>query len=129
MMADLVRSQTLHDGPKNCVMEFTNISDGVGESAVLKVDVSALSGAPASVAIERVQYTTAGLGVDILWDATTPVLAFHCPANETGEQDFRRMGALTNPKTSGWTGDLKFTTLDHASGDRYTIVLHMKKKY
>ena len=41
-MADAVTSQTLVDGPKKAVLKFTNISDGTGESAVKKVDVSAL---------------------------------------------------------------------------------------
>ena len=42
-MADAVTSQTLQDGDKSVVMKFTNISDGSGESAVKKVDVSALA--------------------------------------------------------------------------------------
>ncbi len=41
-MADTVASQTILDGPTHAVMKFTNISDGTGESAVTKVDVSAL---------------------------------------------------------------------------------------
>ena len=40
-MADAVTSQTLVDNDKTLVMKFTNISDGTGESAVKKVDVSA----------------------------------------------------------------------------------------
>ena len=42
-MADAVTSQTIVDGERNCVMKFTNVSDGTGESAVKKVDVSALA--------------------------------------------------------------------------------------
>ena len=42
-MADAVTSQTLVDGDKTAVLKFTNISDGSGESAVKKVDVSALA--------------------------------------------------------------------------------------
>ena len=42
-MADAVTSQTLVDNDKTLVMKFTNISDGTGESAVKKVDVSALN--------------------------------------------------------------------------------------
>ena len=41
-MADAVTSQTIQDGDRIAVMKFTNISDGSGESAVTKVDVSAL---------------------------------------------------------------------------------------
>ena len=42
-MADAVTSQTIIDGPKTAVLKFTNVSDGTGESAVKKVDVSALA--------------------------------------------------------------------------------------
>ena len=42
-MADAVTSQTIIDGERNCIMKFTNVSDGTGESAVAKVDVSALT--------------------------------------------------------------------------------------
>mgnify|MGYP003128809104 FL=1 len=42
-MADAVTSQTIVDGAKTAVLKFTNVSDGSGESAVKKVDVSALA--------------------------------------------------------------------------------------
>ena len=42
-MADTVTSQTIQDDERQAVLKFTNVSDGTGESAVKKVDVSALS--------------------------------------------------------------------------------------
>jgi hypothetical protein len=42
-MADAVTSQTIQDGEKTAIVKFTNVSDGTGESAVKKVDVSALA--------------------------------------------------------------------------------------
>ena len=54
-MADAVTSQTLADGPRNVVMKFTNVSDGTGEAAVTKVDVSALAGAPSTVKIMKIK--------------------------------------------------------------------------
>ncbi|HCX14412.1 MAG TPA: hypothetical protein DGZ24_03750, partial [Rhodospirillaceae bacterium] len=68
-MADVVTTKTIEDGPRTAVMHFTNVSDGTGESAVAKVDVSALSSDPAgkgactSVNIECIWYTTKGMGV------------------------------------------------------------------
>ena len=47
-MADAVTSQTFIDGPKHAVLKFTNVSDGSGEDAVTKVDVSALATSSAS---------------------------------------------------------------------------------
>ena len=42
-MADAVATQIIIDGDRNVVQKFTNVSDGTGESAVVKVDVSALA--------------------------------------------------------------------------------------
>jgi hypothetical protein len=42
-MADAVTSQTLMDGERLAIMKFTNISDGTGETAVTKVNVSSLN--------------------------------------------------------------------------------------
>jgi hypothetical protein len=132
-MSDAVTSQTLHDGPKNCVMRFTNISDGVGESAVLKVDVSGLSTSRdrtcVGVAIEKIDFMTDGMGVNILWDATADVVAALLPTSEFGCLDFCSMGGLQNNAGAGKTGDVLFTTVGHASGDRYDVTLHMRKLY
>ncbi len=124
-MADAVTSQTIFSSRNQTVMKFTNISDGTGESAVLKVDVSALYASLGAVAIEKIVFSTAGMGVDILWDATTPVIAWHVPLDQSGVLDFGPNGLL-NPKATGWTGDLKFTTVGHSSGDRYSIALYMR---
>jgi hypothetical protein len=130
-MADAVTSQTLVDGARNAVMKFTNVSDGTGESAVLKVDVSALSGAPTAVKINKIEYTTEGMSVNILWDATTDVLAVHLPQNSSDTLDFCDAGGLINNGGAGKTGDIMFTTVGHSAlaDDRYTVVLHMVKKW
>ena len=41
-MADAVTSTTILDSDKDFIVQLTNVSDGTGESAVAKVDVSAL---------------------------------------------------------------------------------------
>lgn len=124
-MADAVTQQTLVDGERNVVMKFTNVSDGTGEAAVLKVDVSTLSGAPSRVRIDRVDYDISGMAVNILWDATADatglVLAGH------GTLDFSCFGGLQNDAGAGVTGDILFTTIGHSANDTYSIVLHMKK--
>ena len=59
-MADAVATQTIQDGAKTAIFRFTNVSDGTGESAVTKIDVSALSNDPmtnnacSSVGIENI---------------------------------------------------------------------------
>jgi len=115
-------------------MKFTNVSDGTGESAVTKVDVSALStnrlGAPcASVQINKVWYVTAGMGVNILFDATADVLAMGLPADSEGTLDFSSFTGIPNNAGSGKTGDIQFTTVGHTSGDTYMVVLELIKSY
>jgi hypothetical protein len=125
-MADAVTSQILVDGERNAVMKFTNISDGTGETNALKVDVSALAGAPSSVKITAIEYDISGMQVELLWDATTKVPAFIL---SQGQQrlDFSKAGGITNNAGAGMNGDLLFTTLGASAGDTYAIVLHMKK--
>jgi hypothetical protein len=125
-MADAVTSQILVDGERNVVMKFTNVSDGTGEAAVLKVDVSALSGAPTSVKITGIDYDVSGMGVNILWDATTDVPAFVLGQGQA-KLDFSKFGGLINNAGAGVTGDILFSTIGHTASDTYSIVLHMKK--
>lgn len=126
-MADAVTSQTIYDGPGEIVIKLTNVSDGTGESAVLKVDVSTLNPAPGEVSIQKIVFGTTGMGVDLLWDATTDVLAWHIPADQYGELCFGNHPILNNAGT-GKTGDLMLTTIGHTAGDRYCLWLHLKKR-
>ena len=81
-MADAVTSQTIQDGDRIAVMKFTSISDGTGESAVTKVDVSALQAesgtgkACAGATIQQMWYDCSGMTVDILWDASCDVICW-----------------------------------------------------
>lgn len=124
-MADAVSTQTIIDGARNTVMKFTNLSDGTGESAVLKVDVSALQGAPSRVAIDKVHYCVNGMVVTMLWDADTDVRIMELAGD--GWFDFRTFGGLPNNGGAGVTGDIMFTTTGASSGDSYSIVLEMTK--
>ena len=135
-MADVVTTKIIEDGPRTAVMHFTNVSDGSGESAVAKVDVSALSSSPAgkgactSVNIECIWYTTKGMGVQIFCDATTNVLAWELIADYGDTLDFSEFVGLPNTAAaSGKTGDLLFTTTNASSGDTYSVVLKLKKNY
>lgn len=124
-MADAVTAQTLTDGPRNVVMKFTNLSDGTGESAVLKVDVSTLFGNPARVRIKRIHYNVTGMVATLFWDATTDVRIVDLSGD--GTLDFCEFGGLWNNAGAGVTGDIMLTTTGHTAGDNYTIILEMVK--
>tara|TARA_R110000744_G_scaffold183064_1_gene302381 strand:- start:1242 stop:1646 length:405 start_codon:yes stop_codon:yes gene_type:complete len=133
-MADAVTSQILIDGGKQAVIKFTNVSDGTGESAVTKVDVSALEAsvdgdACTAVVIERIWWQCIGMKVKILWDATTDAFCIELGENQSGDHDYTAFGGITNNAGSGKTGDIQFTTVGHTSADTYTIILYMRKKY
>jgi len=77
-MADAVTSQKIVDTDRKLVYKFTNISDGTGEDAVKKVDVSALNtndqGETCTrVTLTQLWYDIGGIRVSLEWDATSNV--------------------------------------------------------
>jgi hypothetical protein len=133
-MADAVTSQTILDGERLFIGKFTNISDSTGETAVVKIDVSALNPnafglACNGVKINKVWAQTQGMSVDILWDATTDLICETIPADKFYLMDYSSFGGLPNNAGSGKTGDVLFTTVGAAAGDRYTIVIEGIKTY
>ena len=133
-MADAVTSQTIQDGERNCIMKFTNVSDGTGESAVAKVDVSALAANAAGVScsevrVMRVSHAIVGMSVQLFLDATSNVLLMELAESSNGHMDFKDFSGIPNNAGSGKTGDILFTTKGHSSGDTYSIVLEMHKVY
>ena len=133
-MADAVTSQTLIDGVKTAVLKFTNISDGSGESAVAKVDVSTLSAndvgkSCTGASIEKIWWQCNGMKVQLLFDATSNVIAIELGENQSGYHDYTSFGGIINNAGSGKTGDILFTTVGHSSADSYTIILQVRKEY
>jgi hypothetical protein len=133
-MADTVTTQTIQDGERNCIMKFTNVSDGTGESAVVKVDVSALQSNPSGIAcsevrLVRVSHAIVGMSVQMFFNASTNVLLMELAESSNGHMDFQDFGGIPNNAGSGKDGDILFTTKNHTSGDTYSIILEMLKVY
>ena len=133
-MADAVATQTILDGPKYAVLKFTNVSDGTGESAVTKVDVSGLATSAdgstcTGATIQKIWWQCTGMKVNILFDATSDVLAIQLSENQSGHHDYTSFGGIPNNGGSGVTGDIKFTTVGHDDTDTYTVILYLRKEY
>lgn len=132
-MADAVTTQILFQGDKQVVMKFTNISDGTGETAVTKVDVSALNsyqGNPCvAVQIDRIYAMTSGMDVRMLWDATADQIIVTIPSNVAQTFNFEDWGGIDNNAGAGSNGDILFTTVGASSGDSYSIILYLRKLY
>ena len=135
-MADAVTSTTIVDNDRQAVIQLTNTSDGTGEAAVTKVDVSALAvrstdgAACTGCKVARIRYETHGMSVKLLWDASTDTICWDLHSDDTNDVDFTDIGGLQNTAAaSGKTGDIQLTTTGHASGDSYVIVLNIVKEY
>lgn len=128
-MADAVTTKTVFNGTKKLVIHLTNISDGTGESDVVKVDKSTFTGPdgtePTNLIVEKIEYDVSSMRVALEWDHTTDeVIAV---LQGQGTLDWTRSGGLKDTG-SGETGDILLTTTGHAAGDGYDITLYLRKK-
>jgi hypothetical protein len=132
-MADVFVEKVIDDGPRKLVKSFSYTHVDAGQSAVMAVDVSGLSSlqdgsACTEVRINKIWFSTTNLELNILWDASTNVLAIVLPTDYQGSFDFSSFGGLVNSASSP-TGDIRFTTVGHAANDDYTVVLECIKTY
>ena len=89
-----------------------------------------MSGAACSgVTIQKIYYSTIGMGVKIFFDASTDVLAWQLNADWSDTIDFTDFTGIPNNAGSGKTGDVQFTTVGHSSADVYSIVMQVSKSY
>ena len=133
-MADAVTSQTIQDGERKAILKFTNISDGTGESAVTKIDVSSLANNSAGkacteVAVAKIWWQCDGMGVEWLNDATADTLIIGLSPDSNGFHDYSDFSGIPNNAGDGKTGDVKFTTIGASSTDTYTVILEVLKTY
>lgn len=133
-MADTVTSNVLFNLPSRYVIELTNVSDGTGESAVIKVDRSTLIGplgvAPTSLVVEEIQWSIQGFtSVRLYWDHTSDsTIAMLGTGN--GYVSFKDFSGLVDPTSnaSASDGDVLLTTAGAVSGATYTVTLVLRQK-
>lgn len=131
-MVDSVDSLVVLSTPRRRVVRLTAVSDGTGESAVAKVDISTLIGptgsAPTRTVVEAIEYDIQGYtSIRLFWDHNTPDEIAMLGAGQ-GYLDWRAAGGLVDPSSTGGTGDITLTTVGHSSGDVYTITLWLRLK-
>ena len=132
-MADTVTSVVFEDGPRNFYIHLTGVSDGTGETDVVKVDLSTLGGPnpangqpPVSLAIKDIQYDVQGF--------SSVTLAF----GATADQPFARLALASMSEfepflnadrdAAGFTGDILLTSEGAILGGTYDIILRMIKQ-
>lgn len=146
-MADAVSTNVIYEDAKQIVVHLTGVSDGTGESAVVKVDkdtigVSTAGIEPVALDIERVEYTvTTFVKVSILWDHASDSLALVLAGSGRFDftglpygygagsilRDAHRTAGLQDPKTADSTGDILLTSGATANGT-YAITLWLHKR-
>lgn len=143
-MADVPATHVLSNTDDKYAVHLVCVSDGTGESAVIKVDKSTLlappvgtaaAAEPASLDIEQVRWAIQGFSsVRLLWDHTTDDTAMCLTGSgyedfrgERGMEGNRTPKGLADPRSSGGAGDLLLTSVGGASGATYDITLWLKK--
>lgn len=129
-MTDTVSSTVLVHDVNRYVLRLTNVCDGTGEAAVIKVDrsgVTIVGQSPAvavgHIAIERIQGNIYGFSyVRLLWHHTANDFAATL-APGIVDLDWRDYGGVHDPKSGGGTGDLLLTTAGNTAGDIYDLTL------
>lgn len=131
-MANVLTSQTILDGERLAIIKVTGFVDTT-ETNVVKVDVSTLTSKGALTCtgckLNRVWSQTHGCEVQMLWDATTPLMIITLPQNNNYFMDYSMFGGIPNNSGTGKTGDISFTTQDVSAGDTYSIVMEVIKTY
>jgi len=129
-MADTVAVVKLFEGAKHVYFHFTNKSDGTGETAVTKIDISTLTSdgrTPVSLSLIDVAGNVSGFDfAELLWDHTTDVCIDVLSGDVSISYDI--MGGNHDTGT-GETGDILLTTSGGASGSSYDIVTKWRKKF
>lgn len=136
-MADTVHTHVLFDGERHYAVQLTCESDGTGESAVQKVDISTLdaprnpedgSTTPCTYTnIDKIVYQVNGFNsVSLDWDHTTDDNIAILSGN--GWIDYTKYGGNTDPQSAGGTGDILLTSNGAISGASYNIVIYLVKK-
>lgn len=130
-MVDTVNTQVVYSGHRRYTVHLTNESDGTGESAVTKVDISTLTDGAGKTAtystIDMIEYSVSGMNyVTLEWDATTNDEIAVLSGQST--IDWYAFGGKTDPQSTGTTGDIVLTTDGAADGASYDITIHMRPK-
>jgi hypothetical protein len=128
-MADTVDTITQFSGKNRLLVRIANISDGTGESAVVKVDKSTLTNAyglePAKLIVMSIHSMIQGFSsVRLYWDHTTDDELAVLPSG-IAYRDFTEAGGLADPGSTGGTGDIILTTAGAVSGATYDILLDL----
>lgn len=134
-MANAVNITTLMRSRRKVVLYVTIKSDGTQETNTVIYDSSAQAAQikdgngvvmadPLTCTINVVKYSSNSVAgtIQLLFDASTKVLAIGLPSNNAGKLDFSCEGGLKNYAGTGKNGDVLLTTTALAAGESVSFV-------
>lgn len=130
-MTITVTKQTLLEGSRNLVVQVNITADATAEAtAATLVDASdyVLGFTSTDLMLMKLVYSTHGVGLSFLWDATTDVNFLAIGTNVSGEFCWEDIGGLVNNAGTGKTGDINYTTSGLTAGDHVALTFYLKKK-
>ena len=126
-MTNTVTQRTLVGGgaERNIYRLITIVSDGSEEADLLVYDNSAFMNNVSEGILAQVWLSGSDCVVRLEWDQDTDSPAFAGTPSSGGYWDFRGLGGISNPGSTGATGDLLLTTSGLDSGDEVCMVIHI----
>lgn len=131
-MADTVQVDIIANTRMRYVVRMQGRSDGTGETNVIKVDKSGLTGPltgvePGKLVLEEIRWAVQGhTSVRLDFDHDTNDELYTC--SNSGYDDLRPYGGMKDPASTGGTGDILLSTIGAVSGATYDITAHFRKK-
>lgn len=123
-MADAVRTIVMQKNGMFHIANFTNISDGTGETNVKKVDLQTLlnsqSAIPSKCKLREVHWVIQGMTyIKLTWDHTTDDIMALLAGS--GYKDYSKAPGLVDPASVGGDGSVLLTTVGAVNGGTYDI--------
>jgi len=137
-MADTVTSQTLKDSASTWAVKLTNVSDGTGETGVVKVSANTLVGSDGGstqrLSINKIAWSVASgtsatisPRVTLLWRGTSNTTIVTLTGSGFWDLTTAGQCPLTNNAGAGANGDILLTTTGLTASSGYTLILEGKK--
>jgi len=122
-------------GNRRVVVRLVGVSDGTGETDVVKVDLDLLKtpsgNVPKRTVIESIQYYVFGMTCVLEWDRAPRaeiIRINQSGASDGGGKSWASVGGYVDPGSDDGTGDILLTTTNCTIGDNYDITLSLRHK-
>jgi len=137
-MADTVTSQTLKDSASTWAVKLTNVSDGTGETNVVKVSANTLvasdGGSTQRLSINKIAWSVASgtsatisPRVTLLWRGTSNTTIVTLTGSGFWDLTSAGQCPLTNNAGAGANGDILLSTAGFTASAAYTVIIEGKK--